>query len=204
MTRKLVVVSGSFVLVAGLAWAGHGCAPRTPPPASWQRVQGSGLTDVQTAQQALALAARDELQARLSARLIEEVQASGPASAIAVCRDEAPRIAGQVGAELGVAIGRTSYRLRNPRNTPPAWAVKLVADRASEPVLLSASDGRLGALLPIRLQNRCLACHGPADQIRPGVQRAIAAAYPADQATGFAAGDLRGWFWVEAPAVNGG
>jgi hypothetical protein len=28
---------------------------------------------------------------------------------------------------------------------------------------------------------------------------ALAARYPDDRATGFAPGDLRGWFWVEVP-----
>jgi hypothetical protein len=32
------------------------------------------------------------------------------------------------------------------------------------------------------------------------VRAAIAAQYPADEATGFELDQLRGWFWVQAPA----
>ena len=32
------------------------------------------------------------------------------------------------------------------------------------------------------------------------VREALATHYPADQATGFQTGDLRGWFWVTVPA----
>ena len=52
-------------------------------------------------------------------------------------------------------------------------------------------------LLPIRLQPQCTMCHGPAAAIADEVRAEIAASYPDDRATGFATGDLRGWFWVE-------
>ena len=35
--------------------------------------------------------------------------------------------------------------------------------------------------------------------IDEGVMAAISEVYPDDQALGFVEGDLRGWFWVEAP-----
>ena len=34
------------------------------------------------------------------------------------------------------------------------------------------------------------------------VKEALAASYPADRATGFREGDLRGWFWIEVPAAG--
>ena len=79
------------------------------------------------------------------------------------------------------------------------WAQDLVKERIGEPVYLAGPAGELGALLPIRLKAECQMCHGPAEQIVDEVKAAIAENYPEDQATGFAAGDLRGWFWVEVP-----
>ena len=60
--------------------------------------------------------------------------------------------------------------------------------------------GELGAFLPIKLAAPCLACHGPADDLDEDVRSALAESYPDDQATGFAEGDLRGWFWIEVPS----
>ncbi len=124
----------------------------------------------------------------------------GPATAIEVCSKEAAIIAEQVGAEQGVAIGRTSFKLRNAKNTPPEWARPLVQQRVAERGMLIYPPEQSEALLPIRLQAICLTCHGPADRIAEDVRLALAKTYPDDQATGFAEGDLRGWFWVEVPA----
>jgi hypothetical protein len=51
----------------------------------------------------------------------------------------------------------------------------------------------------IRLQEFCLACHGPADSIAPAVKQVITARYPNDQATGYAIGELRGAISVRVP-----
>jgi hypothetical protein len=99
-----------------------------------------------------------------------------------------------------VEIARTSFRLRNPQNQPPPWAVPLVEQGVAEPRYVSLPKGGLGALLPIHLKPTCLMCHGPEDQILPDVREALAKQYPEDKATGFEEGDLRGWFWVEVPA----
>jgi hypothetical protein len=86
------------------------------------------LTPAQIAQRDRAVAARDELFESLKGRLIEVLSQQGPAEAISVCKTEAPKLAQQVSQKHGLAIGRTSFRLRNPDNQPPAWAQSLVAD----------------------------------------------------------------------------
>jgi hypothetical protein len=45
---------------------------------------------------------------------------------------------------------------------------------------------------PVGVAPPCLACHGPADTLAPGVRTKLAALYPSDQATGYAAGQWRG------------
>jgi hypothetical protein len=183
----LVLLAGSLLLAA--------CGEE-----SAVRALGAGDLDAgQQRQVSRAEAARDALFERLSGRLAQAVASGGPPSAITVCKDEAPRIAADVGREQGVRIGRTSHRLRNPSNEPPAWARDLVARHVETPRFVARADGSLGVLLPIRLQKRCLACHGDPAAMPAGVREALASSYPADAATGFAEGELRGWFWVEVP-----
>ncbi|MFG0289764.1 MAG: DUF3365 domain-containing protein [Rhodopirellula sp. JB044] len=142
------------------------------------------------------LAAKDALQMQLSGRLMEAM-AQGPAAAIRVCNQEAPQIAASVGEEHGVRIGRVGVRLRNPNNTPPPWAKELTDSKTDVPTFVTLSDGHDAAWLPIKLQTQCLMCHGPTDQIAPVIKDQLARLYPNDRATGFAEGELRGWFWVE-------
>lgn len=190
----------SIVLVAATVALACSATTAPPPTVAWTPLAATALDPNQSAQLARAKAAQSELATTLMGRLSAAMDAGGPTAAIAVCRDVAGELTGAVGARHGVRLGRSSQRLRNPSNAAPSWAAGTVAGDASELTLLAASDGRLGVLLPIRLQPQCTMCHGPAAAIADEVRAAISASYPSDQATGFAAGDLRGWFWVEVPA----
>lgn len=187
--------------LATLALGGCQQAPGPEQPA-WEVVVQDSMTPGQAAQRDKALAARDAMFAKLKSRLLEVIGSEGPAAAIAVCAEEAPQIAADTAREHAVSMGRTSFRLRNPRNAPPKWASELVAHRVAEPTYLSDGSA-LVALAPIRLEAPCLMCHGNAEAIPPPVRDALAKHYPQDQATGFEEGDLRGWFWVEVPATDG-
>ncbi len=52
-------------------------------------------------------------------------------------------------------------------------------------------------LKPIGTQPMCLTCHGPRESIDTAIVDVLESAYPDGRAVGFAAGDLRGWFWAE-------
>lgn len=143
------------------------------------------------------------LQERLQARLAEALSAGGPAAAVLVCRDEAPAIAARISREQGVAVGRTSDRLRNPANAPPAWAAAAVRAARGQRVAAVGEavfdlGDRVGLLRPIAAGAPCLACHGPAASMAPEVRTALSKAYPSDQANGYSAGELRGFFWAVA------
>lgn len=150
-------------------------------------------------QQQAMLKAKEALFQKLSGRLMEAMGTEGPAAAIAVCHKEAFDLAKEVGESEGLQIGRTGVRLRNPKNQPPGWARPLVEDRVDTPTFVRLTNGHSAALLPIKLQSQCLMCHGAKDQIAPVIQEQLAQLYPEDQATGFAEGELRGWFWIEKP-----
>lgn len=168
---------------------------------AWATVEETKLSVPQRDQQQRAVAARVAMFEQLSGRLKAVIGEKGAAAAITVCGTDAPEIARQVAHEHGVAIGRTSFKLRNPKNTPPDWALPLIEKQPKQPMYAAHSDGRLAALLPILLKKECLACHGPRESLADDVRQAITKHYPDDQAISFAEGDLRGWFWVEVPSL---
>jgi len=194
-----------FALIAtltALLLVVHGCLQSTQDMGkAWTVVTEEEMTPEQTDQREKALTARDAMFKSLKGRLTDVIASEGPAMAISVCSNEAPQIAELISKKYGLKIGRTSFRLRNTANKPPAWAQQLVAHRLNEPTYLT-QKGKLVALLPIRMQAPCLLCHGPEDTIPTPVKDAIVKHYPKDQATGFREGDLRGWFAVEVPAAN--
>ena len=155
-------------------------------------------TETVATPQVRAIAAKDALFKKLSGRLMEVMKSQGPVAAIEVCSREASGIAESISESHGVKIGRTALKLRNPNNQPPYWVAPLMSEEATEPTFVDLPGGHTGALLPIRLQSKCLTCHG-GDEIPDAVQSKLAEFYPDDKATGFKEGDLRGWFWVDVP-----
>lgn len=184
-----------------------GCSKPVEEPAvveeatvvQWERVLPGLMTETQKAQQELILTGTNALASEMMAELMAALDESGPAGGIGACRDKAPAVAAHVSETYGIKIGRTSHLLRNSANVAPDWAATYVADMVDEPTWVGGPNGELGALLPIRLKADCQMCHGPVESIDEEVLAAIRESYPADQAVGFSDGDLRGWFWVEAP-----
>lgn len=167
-------------------------------PEGWKQLDPQQLSDQDQAMLERAQEAQKALGSTLMRELTEAVSKDSYAEAVEVCNVRAPQIAESVRDEQQVAIGRTSFDLRNPDNEPPTWAEPYVDKRVPEASVLR-SDDQLAYLLPIRLGEMCTGCHGPADSLAEGVPERLAEMYPDDEATGFQAGDLRGWFWVEVP-----
>lgn len=179
-----------------------GCNTKSTPQASQSGADDPFPGVVSEDAKARAIAAKDALFSKLSGRLMEVMQADGPVKAIEVCSKEANEIAKVVSQEQGVRIGRTSLQLRNPKNQPPEWAEKLFRNKPHDPQFARLDDDTVGALLPIKLQAKCLMCHGTKETLVPGVPEQLAKLYPDDEATGYTEGNLRGWFWVEVPAAS--
>lgn len=184
-------------------------AEREGRAVTWQVVSADVLTPELQQKKTLAEQARAEMFGRLFKRLGEAMaatgpdgQPAGPSGAVSVCKDEASKIAQQVAGEMGVMIGRTSDRLRNPGNVAPPWASAVLAERPAEPRVVLNTDGTLGLTLPVRLAASCTVCHGTPEQIDPATRAALQAAYPQDRATGYREGDIRGWFWIEVPPAE--
>ena len=144
------------------------------------------------------------LQNALLSELHRRLDSVGPAEALEACHLAAIPVEQRSAKYEGVAVGRTSARLRNPANAPPAWASPIVERYAGQPK--ASVDGfvvdlgdRVGVLRPIREQPICGSCHGPEQALSPGVSARLAKRYPEDRAVGFHDGEIRGWFWVEVP-----
>lgn len=193
MTRHVVAACLILFAVA--------CAPEA------EQIEQTGQVK-QSEQMAKADAARGAeilvpLKKELKQALLAGMQ-QGPLNAISVCKEQAPAIAESLSTN-GVEVGRTSHRLRNPANVAPAWvntALQSYLDEGSTraPEVQRLANNRTGYVEPILLQPMCVACHGRV--LAPDVAAHIEEAYPADEATGFDVGDLRGVYWVEYPAAD--
>jgi hypothetical protein len=159
-----------------------------------------------------------QLGQELKGELVKTLEQGGPVAAIGVCRDRAPAIAARLSEASGARVSRTALRMRNPANAPDEiqravlgqFAEQLAALPAGAP---AAAGGPPEAVFEIKgpggIERRylraiptealCLTCHGPS--LSPELAAAIARDYPADAATGFAQGELRGAFSVVWPAV---
>lgn len=171
----------------------------TAAASGWERVSEDELSDEAADQLERARAARKELGSTLQNELKSAVSEQSFSGAVEFCRDRAPEIAREVADDKDVNIGRTSHRLRNPDNHPPAWAKAAVERKEAQTYTYRGPDRQLGYLRPIKLKGLCVNCHGSRDQLAPDVPEMLDKHYPEDRATGFEVGDLRGWFWVEVP-----
>jgi hypothetical protein len=143
-----------------------------------------------------------EFQERLEARLKDESARGGLLAAYNVYRDEASMITADLGRTYSGRFGRTSDRLRDPRNAAPQWARDLVA-RAGTPATKDAPTyvvpigTNVGVLAPLDTREGCILCHGPIPAIPPDTAAKIRVTYPGDRATGYEVGQVRGWIWAE-------
>ncbi len=142
------------------------------------------------------------LTSELLGRLRKEIDAGGPAKAIAVCSELAPAIAARLSHD-GLTVRRVGTRVRNPANAPDPFEAAVlahwqeaigrgVAPQEEDTWVGTGRARRLRVMRPIMTGTLCLACHGQVANLNPAVRAALAERYPADGATGYREGDLRG------------
>jgi hypothetical protein len=170
----------------------------------------AGSQDIPPAALAKAKSTADGLMKDLIGLLFSTLDAEGPAGAVRICADVAQERTAQH-ARDGIYVRRVSQKVRNPANRPDGVELqkleqlqalhrekKLPAEVAE---VRANPDGsrQLHYLRPIVLMERCLACHGPRDQIQPAVRELLARRYPDDRAVDYRAGDFRGAVSVRVP-----
>jgi hypothetical protein len=146
--------------------------------------------------------AATRLATTLRGRLLTAMREGGPAAAAEVCARDARGIAEQVRAETGIAVGRASLRPRAPANAAPGWVDAWLRSQGERPAqgvagVRAVHEGHARVLRPIPVEGPCVSCHGDPATIPEGVRAVLAARYPADRATGYRVGDLRGALWAE-------
>lgn len=114
------------------------------------------------------------MQSALLRELNSALAQGGPDLAVNSCHIDLIGAIRRVNREPRIQAGRTSHRLRNPTNTPRAWAAPFVeanAGRLAREVegFVVDLDDRIGILQSIAHRPVCTACHGPAETIPPGV-----------------------------------
>jgi len=141
----------------------------------------------------------------LGGELKAAMTAGGPAAAIGICKERAPKIAAEAARKTGFSIKRASPKNRNPKAVPDAWEAaaqasleaRMAAGEKPETLDMSAvvdtPEGKLfryAKALPT--QAVCLNCHGDPDKLSPEVKAKLAIEYPDDKAVGYSAGMIRG------------
>ncbi len=160
---------------------------------------------------ALGDSAAMSLARTLGGRLNAHLANSGPGEAIAFCSEEALVLTDSVSASLGDGweVKRTTRQTRNPRNAPDSLEAMALerfheadeTDAELGSVVQRTASGDYRYYMPLRVGHMCLGCHGERDGLDPVVRQVLDTRYPADQATGYADGDLRGVIRVTVPAT---
>ena len=143
----------------------------------------------------------------LKGELQKGMKAGGPVNALGVCQATAPAISAEQSKKSAMQVARTSLKLRNPANAPDAWEASVLADfetrkAAGEDVKKMAkfavveSDGKkqFRFMKAIPTGEVCLKCHG--SNLPAPVKAKLNELYPADKATGYKLGDIRGAFTI--------
>lgn len=169
-------------------------------------VSSTAAADELTDRSNQARAIAGQLVSQLGAALKAELSAGGPVSAIGVCKQTAPELAGKLSRDNGMRVARVSLRVRNPLlGQPDAWEQDALAgfDRAAaagdksatieKAEIVNEPQGRyLRYIKAIPVQPLCLSCHGAPEALSAEVRERLTTDYPHDRATGYRVGDIRG------------
>jgi hypothetical protein len=122
-----------------------------------------------------------------------------PIEALKLCNIKAPLIELKYKKD-NLKIGRVSLKNRNSNNKPKKWMLKYIEKFHKKSItdnyiIVDIDEQRKGFLKPIITMPICLKCHG--SSIDSNLSKEILGKYPNDKATGFSAGDIRGFFWAE-------
>ena len=142
----------------------------------------------------------------------EEIDKGSHDGAIAACNDKAPKMAAAASQNTGWAIRRVSLKNRNPKAVPDAWEQAVLedfdrrqaagenpADLEKAEIVADGGTRMVRYMKALPVQDVCVKCHGPADQITSEVKAKLAEIYPDDKATGYKRGQIRGALTVKRP-----
>ena len=134
-------------------------------------------------------------------------------AAIKVCKETAPKLAGDISRQSGWKLTRISQKLRNPLlGMPDSWEQeklqafekRVATGEKGEGMELAEIVQEPGGkyfryLKVIVVQPGCLMCHGSQEQIPGSVKEKLHDEYPHDKATGYSVGQIRGAVSIKRP-----
>ena len=138
---------------------------------------------------------------KLGGNLVKKMKAGGTEKAIPFCNTKADPLTKEMSKKYNVDIKRTSHKLRNEINSPNKEETKIINRYKSlfdegkplKPIVELDKSGKPHFYAPIKLQKKCLTCHGSlTEDINVKTDSIIKSYYPKDLAVGFKEGDLRG------------
>lgn len=138
---------------------------------------------------------------KLGSNLMENMKKGGPQQAIPFCNAKANPLTKEMADKYNVSIKRTSHKIRNENNNPneieeniiKQYLESITKGEKLKPIIEKDKNGKVHFYAPIKLEGKCLACHGViGKQISSKTDSILKVLYPNDKATGFKIGDLRG------------
>ena len=146
-------------------------------------------------------------------QLVREMQMSGPLRSLLVCKYACPEILSSHSRKTGWRISAVSLRPRNPaRGTPDIWEQRVLfdfdrrvakgekAETLDYAEVVTEPQGRFYRYaVAIRVEPKCLACHGAVDTLPDSVRAQLAIDYPFDKATGYKVGQVYGVVAIKRP-----
>lgn len=146
----------------------------------------------------------------LGSNLKQALQEGGVEHALQFCSVEAIPLTDSLSMQYGIELRRASHRPRNPDNRADSLELvsiqqylQQIRDGSELKPLVYKDPAGISFHAPIRIPGElCLNCHGnPGTEITEESMAIIQQNYPADQATGFALGDLRGIWSIHFPGA---
>lgn len=170
------------------------------------------LSDAEILQEAMIWgdSLTSEAQKNLISSLQKAIEEGGFEHAISFCKENATAITDSKLSTEEIQLKRVAIKNRNPQNVPDADEALIIDAYAynaengidNQPNIQKIENGEVflytkAIMFPGGI---CSNCHGdPDSEISSEVFKSIKKLYPADQATGFKPGDLRGMWSLKIP-----
>ena len=135
----------------------------------------------------------------LGMNLMGTIQKEGTLAALTFCNHQAYPLTDSMALVHNASIRRVSDQPRNPKNNADEVARKHIEQykntisQGKDPKpIVAEKEAKATVYYPIVTNDKCLLCHGKKESIAPDVREKLAQLYPQDQATGYAANEVRG------------
>ena len=188
-----------MILILVISFGIHQCQSSTPEivqPAAEEKAQIDSIGGT----------AASLLLSNLQPALLNAISEGGLVHGITVCSDTAQQLTSMISENLGegIRVKRTTTQLRNPANGPDQYE-KQALQYYQEHITQSGSFPSSYAqkiivgdstfyrfYKPMKVAGLCLNCHGNPEEFPSELVTTLNEKYPADEATGYQAGDFRG------------